>query len=320
MMVRILTAAAVLLGAVGAAQAADKVTLRLDWVYGSEHAPIVLAKQKGFFAAEGIDLNLMPGEGSTVTVKLVGNRTTEFGYAAADQSLMAFNRELPVVATAVILQKSPSAIIYPASLGIKSLKDLYGKKLGVQLRSNTEKQWLAVAKINGIDRSKITELPADRAIAQLIENKTIDAGVAFFFNDGIKVMSDGIPMEWTLFADVGLPIYSTALVTHADLIKENPDLVHRFTRAFVKGWAYALANEKETLDVFLKENPTVDPKYSALKLPEVLKLTQNDDTQANGLGHSTKANWEAMQTALVEMGLMTTKVDVAQVFTNDFLK
>jgi NitT/TauT family transport system substrate-binding protein len=320
MMVRILTAAAVLLGAAGAAQAADKVTLRLDWVYGSEHAPIVLAKQKGFFAAEGIDLNLMPGEGSTVTVKLVGNRTTEFGYAAADQSLMAFNRELPVVATAVILQKSPSAIIYPASLGIKSLKDLYGKKLGVQLRSNTEKQWLAVAKINGIDRSKITELPADRAIAQLIENKTIDAGIAFFFNDGIKVMSDGIPMEWTLFADVGLPIYSTALVTHADLIKENPDLVHRFTRAFVKGWTYALANEKETLDVFLKENPTVDAKYSALKLPEVLKLTETDDTKANGIGHSSKANWEAMQNALVEMGLMTAKLDVAQVFTNDFLK
>jgi NitT/TauT family transport system substrate-binding protein len=321
MTVRVLAAALIAaLTAAGSAHAADKVHLRLDWVFGSEHAPIFLAKQKGFFAAEGIDLDLLAGEGSTVTVKLVGNRTAEFGYAAADQSLMAFSRELPVVATAVILQKSPSAIIYPASLGIKSLKDLYGKKLGVQLRSNTEKQWLAVAKINQIDRSKITEVPADRAIAQLIESKTIDAGVAFFFNDGLKVISDGIPMEWTLFADVGLPIYSTSLVTHADLIKQNPDLVHRFTRAFVKGWTTALANEKEALDVFLKENPTIDPKYSALKLPEVLKLTQTDDSKANGIGHSTKANWEAMQTALIEMGLMTAKLDVAQVFTNDFLK
>lgn len=320
MLTRILMVACGLLAFAGTARAADKVTLRLDWVFGSEHAPIVLAKQKGFFAAENIDLTLMPGEGSTVTVKLVGNRTTEFGYAAADQSLMAFSRELPVVATAVILQKSPSAIIYPASLGITSLKDLYGKKLGVQLRSNTEKQWLAVAKINGIDRSKISEVPADRAIAQLIESKTIDAGVAFFFNDGLKVIADGTPMAWTLFADVGLPIYSTALVTHADLIKENPELVHRFTRAFVKGWTYALANEQETLDTFLKENPMVDAKYSALKLPEVLKLTQTDDSKAHGMGYSTKANWDSMQNALVDMGLMATKLDVGQVFTNDFLK
>jgi NitT/TauT family transport system substrate-binding protein len=320
MIARVLAAAAIAALTAASAQAADKVRLRLDWVFGSEHAPIFLAKQKGFFSAEDIDVDLLAGEGSTVTVKLVGNRTAEFGYAAADQSLMAFNRELPVVATAVILQKSPSAIIYPASLGIKSLTDLYGRKLGVQLRSNTEKQWLAVAKINKIDRSKITEVPADRAIAQLIESKTIDAGVAFFFNDGLKVISDGIPMEWTLFADVGLPIYSTSLVTHADLIKEKRDLVARFTRAFVKGWTYALANEQETLEVFLKENSTIDPRYSAMKLPEVLKLTQTDDTRRNGIGHSTKENWEAMQNALVDMGLMTTKLDVAQVFTNDFVK
>jgi NitT/TauT family transport system substrate-binding protein len=320
MIARVLAAAAIVALTAASAQATDKVRLRLDWVFGSEHAPIFLAKQKGFFRDEDIDLDILAGEGSTVTVKLVGNRTAEFGYAAADQSLMAFGRELPVVATAVILQKSPSAIIYPASSGIKSLVDLYGKKLGVQLRSNTEKQWLAVAKINKVERGLITEVPADRAIAQLIESKSIDAGVAFFFNDGLKVISDGIPMEWILFADVGLPIYSTSLVTHADLIKEKRDLVARFTRAFVKGWTYALANPDQTLEVFLKENPTIDPRYSALKLPEVLKLTQTDDTKQNGIGHSTKERWEAMQDALVDMGLMTNKVDVTQVFTNDFVK
>ncbi len=89
---------------------------------------------------------------------------------------------------------------------------------------------------------------------------------------------------------------------------------------FVKGWTYALANEQETLDVFLKENPTVDAKYSALKLPEVLKLTQTEDSKAHGMGYSTQANWESMQNALVEMGLMANKLDVSQVFTNDFLK
>jgi NitT/TauT family transport system substrate-binding protein len=300
--------------------ALDKVTLRLDWVFGSEHAPIFLAKEKGFFRDEGIDVDILAGEGSTVTIKLVGNRTADFGYAGADQVLMAAARDLPVVSTAVILQDSPSAVIYPATLGITSLKDLYGKTLGLQLRSNTEKQWRAVQKLQGLDASKIHEVPADRAIAQLIANKSIDAGIAFFFNDALKLESDGIPMKWTLFSDAGLPIYSTALVTNGDLIKSNPDLVKRFTRAFVKGWAYAIDHEQETLDVFLKANPTVDPKYSALKLPAVLKLARSSDTDAHGLGYSTLAKWTSMQKTLLDIGIMTETSDVSKVFTNDDLK
>jgi NitT/TauT family transport system substrate-binding protein len=127
-------------------------------------------------------------------------------------------------------------------------------------------------------------------------------------------------MDWILFSDVGLPIYSTALVTNADLIKEKPELVHRFTRAFVKGWTYAKAHPEEALELFLKANPTVDAKYSALKLPEVLKLTQTADTEKNGIGYSTKESWEAMQKALIDMEMMQAPVDVTKVYSNQFLK
>ena len=319
MKLRVLSVLAAGLFTAATASAADKVRIRLDWVFGSEHAPIFLAKQKGFFKDENLDVEVLAGEGSTVTVKLVGNRSTEFGYATADQALLAAGRDLPVVSTAVILQKSPSAIIFPEASGIKTLQDLYGKTLGVQLRSNTEKQWRAVAKRNNLDTAKIKDVPADRAIAQLIANKSMDAGVAFYFNDGLKLVSDGTPMGWILFSDVGLPMLSTSLLTNAELIKENPELVRRFTRAFVKGWTYSLQNEKEALDAFLKENPTIDAKYSALKLPEVLKLTQSDAAKKSGLGHTTKEDWEAMQKAMIEMELITTPMDLTKVFTNDFL-
>jgi len=300
--------------------ALDKVTLRLDWVYGSEHAPIFLARDKGFFAKEGIDVTLLPGQGSTVTVKLVGNGSEDFGYAAADQGLMAYAKGLPVVSTAVILQKNPVAIIFPKSTGIKTLTDLYGKTLGVLFLSVGEKQWRYVAKYNKIDQSKIREVALDRNIAAMIEAQKVDASLAFFFNDGLKVVSDGTPMDWILLSDVGLPIYSTSLLVNEELIKKNPDLVRRFTRAFVEGWKYSMDHEQEALDTFLKANPTVDPKYSALKLPEVLKLSQSAETEKNGMGYSTKEKWEDMQKALVEMGIMEGPIDVSKVFTNEFLK
>ena len=102
---RLITAAAVLIVLCGPAAATDKVTMRLNWVVGAEFAPIYLARDKGFFADEGIDVDILPGQGSTVTVKLVGNGDADFGEAGADQVLMAYAKGLPVVSTAVILQK-----------------------------------------------------------------------------------------------------------------------------------------------------------------------------------------------------------------------
>ncbi len=304
----------------GGARAADSVTLRLDWVIGSEHAPIYLALEKGFFREEGIDVRILAGEGSTVTVKLVGNKSNDFGYATADQALMAYAKGLPVVATAVVLQKSPSAIIFPKARPLTRLEDLYGKRLGTQIKSVVDKQWEAVARIQKIDRKRIKEIPSDRAIAASIANGNIDAGVAFFFNDGLQLEAKGMPMSWMLFSDLGLPMYSTSLLTHEDTIKEKPDLVRRFTRAFVKGWTYSKAHPEEALSLFLKANPNADPTYSRLKLPAVLSLTETPDTRQHGIGYSTRAGWEGMQKALLDMQLMDSPVDVSKVFTNEYLK
>lgn len=310
----------ILLAMATPALALDSVTLRLDWVIGSEHAPIFLAHEKGFFKDEGIDVKILAGEGSTVVVKLVGNKSNDFGYATADQALMAHAKGLPVVATGVILQNTPGCIIFPKDKPIRKLDDLYGKRLGTQIKSVVDKQWEAVARMHNIDRKKITEIPSDRVVAQLMSAGKLDAAVAFFFNDGLLLEAKGSPTDWLLFSDLGLKVYSTSLITHEDMLKEKPDLVRRFTRAFVRGWTYSKANPEEALSVFLKANTNVDPLYSKLKLPAVLSLTESPDTKQHGVGYSTKAGWEAMQRALIDMKLMDAPIDVSKAFTNEFLK
>jgi NitT/TauT family transport system substrate-binding protein len=305
----------------GVVQAADKVKLRLDWVYGSEHAPIFLAMEKGYFKDENIEIELMSGEGSSVTVKLVGNRDTDFGYATADQVLIAAARGLPLVATAVVLQQNPTALIFKTTQNIKDAKtDLYGKTIGVQLKSNTGKQWEALKKELKLDAGKFKEVPADGALVPLMASDRIDVGVGFYFNDALKLRATGEKVDWILLEDLGMKMYSTSLVTNAELIKEKPDLVKRFTRAFMKGWSNAIANPKDAYEAFIKANPSTDKAYAEMKLPEVLKLTASPDAKANGLGHSTTTAWDDLQTQLVGMEMMKEKTDVSKVFTNDFLK
>ncbi len=315
----LLAGAIALAGLAPAAVAQDKVTLRLDWVFGTEHSGVFVAQQKGFFKEANIDVRIMPGEGSSVTVKLVGTGDADFGYATADQALLAYSRELPVVTTAVILQSSPSAIVFPKKTGIKQLSDLYGKRLGLQLKSAVERQWRAVSKIQKIDNSKISEVPADLAIAQLIIAGRIDAGVAFFFNDGIRPVAEGIEMDWILFRDVGLPMYSSGLIVNAETIKKNPDLVARFTRAFVRGWEAAKANPEEAYQHVIKAQPTLDNKFNKLKLPAVLTLLDSEETKKNGVGSSTKAGWESLQKTMIDLELIKTPVDIEKVYTTKFL-
>jgi NitT/TauT family transport system substrate-binding protein len=307
--------------ATSAAHAVDKVKLRLDWTFGAEHAPIFLAKEKGFFAEEGIDVDLLPGEGSSVTVKLVGNQDADFGYASADQALIATSKGLPVVSTAVILQVNPTALIFRRAANVRDPKtDLYGKVIGVQLKSVTGRQWEALKKIQSLDAGKFREVPADGALVPLIAAGKIDVGVGFYFNDALKLRASGEDVDWVLLETLGLKMYSTSLLTNEKMIKEKPDLVRRFTRAFVKGWSYSLKNPDEAMKIFIAKNPSTDQKFAQLKLPEVLKLTDSADVRQNGIGYSTEAGWKSLQESLLSMGLQQTRVDLSKVYTNQFLK
>src|SRR5262249_53072043 len=105
---RIVWASVLALSCISApAMALDQVKMRLDWVFGTEHSGLFVAHKKGFFGEEGIDVQALPGGGSSVTVKLVGRGDVEFGYATADKAVLAAEKGLPVVTTAVILQKNP---------------------------------------------------------------------------------------------------------------------------------------------------------------------------------------------------------------------
>jgi NitT/TauT family transport system substrate-binding protein len=305
--------------AVGNAKADDKVTLRLDWVYGAEHAGVFVAQQKGFFKEEGIDVDILPGEGSSVTIKLVGTGNVEFGYATADQALLANSRGLPIVVTAVILQSSPNGILFRKSKNIKTLTDLYGKRLGLQIKTAGEQQWRAIARMHNLDMSKIDEVAADLAVSQLIIADKIDAGIGFFFNDGTRPAVEGIDMGWMLIGELGLPMYSSSLIVNAETIKKNPDLVRRFTKAFVRGWEYAKAHPDEAYALTIKAQPTLDNTYNKLKLPLVLKLLDSNATAKAGIGASTKEGWEAMQQSMIKTGMIASPLDVSTVYTTEFL-
>src|SRR3984893_6999356 len=125
----LVTFCAVLLA--GPATAADKVVLMLNWYVYGEHAPFYYGKEKGIFAAEGIDLEIQEGRGSGPTTQAVAAKSVDFGYVDVPTMMRAAVKGAPVIATGVLLQTSPMSAMGFVEKNIKKPDDIKGKTVAI---------------------------------------------------------------------------------------------------------------------------------------------------------------------------------------------
>jgi NitT/TauT family transport system substrate-binding protein len=309
----------VILGAsfAGGCKAKPKdLTLRLDWLLGSEHAPYYVAIEKGFFKEAGLNVTIREGEGSSVTVKLVGNGNDTFGIVGAGTVLLSVAEGIPVQSVATIFQNSPTAVIFPKDKPLKSLEDLRGKNLGVLIKSVTYPEWQALAKMKNLDikAMKITEVGIDRAIVEPMLAKRIDAGIAWVINDGVQLQ---LKQEtgFLKFSDLGINIPSSTLITNKATMEKDPKMVKAFTAAVLKGWKYTQDNPKEAFQIIMKYAPKIDPIFNETKLPMVIELAKSP----KGIGYNDPVKWENLKKLYSEFGLLKIDLDITKVYTNNFM-
>src|SRR3990172_10959040 len=126
---RFLIAAAAALAASPAA-AEKKIDFMLNWVPGGDHAPYYYAKKQGWYAKEGIDLNLEPGKGSALAVQKVGAAANPIGLADMGNVLIGKGKGADTVGVFNVYANSPQGLYWKKSSGIKGIKDFCGKKIG----------------------------------------------------------------------------------------------------------------------------------------------------------------------------------------------
>ncbi len=115
-----------------AANAADPVSVQLDWVVRGDHAPFFVAKAKGYFSGAGIDVTaIRRGTGTPDALRLVGNGSAEFGFGDLPTLLVGRSKGVPVIAIAAVNQRSPLAVIsLSKSHPLKTPADLRARPVG----------------------------------------------------------------------------------------------------------------------------------------------------------------------------------------------
>ncbi|HVK21603.1 MAG TPA: ABC transporter substrate-binding protein [Actinokineospora sp.] len=272
---------------------AEKVTLTLNWVPYGEHAPFYYGLKKGFYAEEGIALEIKPGSGSGNTIKAVAAGQTTFGWADTPPLLNSVAAGVPVKSAGVFLQKGPASIEFLEGANIKSIKDLKGKRVGGTPGDAMYATFPAVLAANGLQPTDVTVVNMDAAnkIAQLTTGG-VDAIMGFFHDQGPTIEAKtGKKVEYLLYADTGLNLLGTGIVVGNDTLTSKKELVAKFVRATQKSWAEAVKNADEAAKsmVDLAENePPLEVLVKQLKLAEpLLKLSE-----AGKPGKNTEKQWQ----------------------------
>jgi len=323
-MKKFIIAALTALAFAGPAAAADKVVLMLNWYVYGEHAPFYYGKEKGIYAAEGIDLEIQEGRGSAVTTQAVAAKTADFGYVDVPTMIKGAAKGAPVISTGILLQTSPMSVMGFTDKNIRKPEDIKGKTVAMTPGDSMSQIWPLFLKKTGLTESDFKIVSGDgQTKLNAVINAQADLLLGYVMDQSMKIKdATGKSVTPIRFSDHGINLVSSGIITNTDKLKDNADLVRRFMSATTKSVEAAEKAPGEAAQSILTANPK-GGKLDTLKegFELTIPLYRTPETKGDRPFRVTDANMTASVDLLVEYGGLEAKSkdNPKAFYTNDFL-
>src|SRR5216684_6781148 len=241
-----------------AAAAAEKVSLRLDWVNSGYHAIWYYGVDAGIFQRAGIDLEVLEGKGSAVTAQTVGNGSVMFGTADTAAVMGLISQGLPIKIVGGYLRQSALAIIFPTSKGWQKFSDMAGAKIGWSAGGASSQLLPALLKSAGLDgKIELINMEPAAKMTSLLTGR-VDGIDSFDFLMVSILEGKGLKVSTLPYASAGLNVPGLSLVTADDMIKKEPALVGKMVAAMEQTIDASRKNPESAIDSLMKRSPTLD--------------------------------------------------------------
>ncbi len=294
------------------------IRLPMGYIANVQFAPFYVAVEKGYFAQEGIQLSF-DYSFETNGVQLVGAGQLPFALVSGEQVPLARAQGLPVVMVAQWYQRYPIAIFARAEKGIRSPQDLRGKTVGLPgFFGASYVGFKALLYATGIPEEEVraVDLGGFTQVAAVREGK-VDAAVGYINNEPLVLRRAGMDVTVIDVADHA-DLVGNGILTNERTIRDQPDLVRRFLRAFLRGLRDTLRNPKEAFEISKKYVEGLSGENEAAQW-EVLQATL-PLWEAEVPGRSDPRAWEEMTRVLVRMGQLREPGDIHAAYTNAFVE
>ncbi|WP_313801260.1 ABC transporter substrate-binding protein [Cytobacillus sp.] len=295
----------------------EKVTVVLDWTPNTNHTGLYVAKEKGYFEEEGLDVEIiMPGEAGAD--QLTASGKADFGVSYQESITQARVQGVPLVSVAAVIQHNTSGFASPAEKNITSPKDFAGKTYG-GWGSPVEKSVLdSLMKIEKAKVEDVSIVNMGDADFFTAVKRDIDFAWIYYGWTGVEAELRGEKINMVYLTDYSdkLDYYTPVLATNEKMIESNPETVKAFVKAASKGYGYTIDNPKEAAEILLKAAPDLDEEL-VKKSQEWLAPHYQDD--ASRWGEQKLDVWKNYADWMFENGLLDKKLEAEKAFTNEFL-
>lgn len=278
-----LALASVALALVGeAAAAADSITLQLKWVTQAQFAGYYVAKDKGFYAEEDLDVEINPGGPDIAPPQVIAGGGADVIVDWMPSALASRERGLSIVNIAQPFKSSGMMLVCLKDTGITSPEDFRGRTLGVWFFGNEYPflSWMSQLGIptDGSDNG-VTVLKQGFNVSPLLQRQA-DCISTMTYNEYWQVIDAGFtPDDLVVFKyeDQGVATLEDGLYVMEDQLNDPAfvDKMVRFVRASMRGWKYAEDNPDEAADIVLDNDATgaQTEKHQRRMMGEIAKLT-----------------------------------------------
>jgi len=304
----------------------EKFQFRLNWTLYGEHAPFFVARDKGFYAQEGLDVEIQEGSGSTTVAQLVANATSPVAYVDAATMMRGVGAGMPIKAVGVTLQQSPMAFIYRADAARPTkISEIKGSRIAITAGDASLAIFTAFMGKLGMKLEDVQMITVANPAAkeQAVLAKQADALLGYFMDQGPRMqLQSGVKMGWTRLYDMaGVTTLSSAIITNNNWLKEakNQETLRRFLRASQRGWQYAFDNRAEAAEIFRKAAPVFTQEIALLEVDGTMTIIRTERAKGKPIGWTATEDWKDTQDLLSTFAKLSPQSDLNVYFTNQFL-
>jgi NitT/TauT family transport system substrate-binding protein len=297
-----------------------KLTIGLGYIPDIQFAPFYVAKERGYFRDEGLDVEFKQGF-ETDVLKLLGTGALNFGVAGGDEVIVARSQGVPLVYVASWYQKFPVTVVALKSANITKAEDLKGRTIGVPGRYGATYVGLrALLDSAGLKESDVQIREVGFNQVQALTQGQVEAVVGYTNNEPVQLKALGQDIT-TINVFDRVSLVSNGLITDEKTQSSEPELVRAVTRAFLRGVQDTLADPEAAITVSIPTIPGAADKRDQLRavLTASLPLYASPQATANGVGYSDPAAWSASYDLLKRLGFLGGDLDITKTYTNQFL-
>jgi NitT/TauT family transport system substrate-binding protein len=306
-----------MVGVEARAQGRTIVNMQLGWLLSGNQIGEVVAKQMGFYEAEGLELRFQAGGPNIDGVAVIAAGRFEVGQVSSSPSLMlAASQDLPVRCFAAGAQEHPFSYISRAGKPVREPRDLIGKKIGTQSTAVILLRAL-LAKHNIAER-EVTIIPIGADMSPLMTGQ-VDVITGWLTNTtALRVIPDPVVMRlW----DTGVRLYALPYYATAQTIERRADVLARFLRATGRGWAEAYANRDQAVDFLIREFPNLNRADEREAADVMLKYAFGTKTATEGWGAMDPDVWREQIELYAQLGQFSRRTPrLEEVMTLDILR